>query len=121
MQTTETLRDISDTCEKAAESSAFGSCFRVPFHRTPTRASGRFNIFWALAPSAQRASTTEPLLTFSTSPLPQRAYFGSTSSVPVLYPAACAAFFYLSRSDTAVHSIGLHETIHSCAFLQALS
>src|SRR5436305_2135193 len=52
------------TCEKAAENSAFGSCFRRPFHHTPTRPSGRFNLFLgSSAPSDQRASTAEPLLT----------------------------------------------------------
>ena len=46
------------TCEKAAENSAFGTCFRHPFHHTPTRTSGRFNLFLgSSAPSAQRAST----------------------------------------------------------------
>jgi len=48
------------TCEKAAENGAFGCCFRHPFHHTPTRASGRFNLFLGSgAPSAQRASTAD--------------------------------------------------------------
>src|SRR4051812_32069972 len=42
------------TCEKAAENDAFGSCFRHPFHHTPTRASARFNHFYALARQAPR-------------------------------------------------------------------
>jgi hypothetical protein len=46
------------TCERAAENGAFGSCFRQPFHHSPTRTSGRFNLFLgSSAPSAQRAST----------------------------------------------------------------
>ena len=36
------------TCEKAAENGAFGGCFQHPFHRTQTRASGRFTV--ALGP-----------------------------------------------------------------------
>jgi hypothetical protein len=58
------------TCEKAAENGAFGGCFRHPFHHTPTHTSGRFNPFLgSSAPSAQRASTVETLLTFSISTL----------------------------------------------------
>jgi hypothetical protein len=30
--------------EKAAENGAFGGCFQHPFHRTQTRASGRFTV-----------------------------------------------------------------------------
>ena len=80
------------TYEKVAENGAFGGCFRHPFHHTPTCTSGRFNLFLgSSAPSAQRASTVEPLLTFSTStlthpphlpPFLRGTYFGSTSSVP---------------------------------------
>jgi hypothetical protein len=58
------------TCEMVAENGAFGGCFRHPFHHTPTRTSGRFNLFLgSSAPSAQRVSTVESLLTFSTSTL----------------------------------------------------
>src|SRR5271155_1228168 len=76
------------TCEKAAENGAFGSCFRHPFHHTPTRASGRFNLFLGSgASSAQRASTAEtvahgfdihshsPSPPPPPSPLPQRDLF----------------------------------------------
>jgi hypothetical protein len=86
------IRISLGTCEKAAENGAFGTCFRHPFHRPQTRASGRFNLFLGSgAPSAQRASTAEPLFTFSIStlthpphlpPFLRGTYFGSTSSVP---------------------------------------
>ena len=78
---------ILGTCERAAENSAFGSCFRHPFHRTPTRASARFNLFKALARRAPRESLhrrtrfRHPLsLTLPISPLPQRG--------PILAPRA---------------------------------
>ena len=63
-----------------------------PLSTAPQPASARFNHFLgSSAPSAQRASTAEPLLTFSTStlthplhlpPFLRVTYFGSTSSVP---------------------------------------
>jgi hypothetical protein len=77
------------TCEKAAENGAFGSCFRHPFHRTPTRASGRFNLFLGPgAPSAQRASTAEPLLIFSTSTLTHPSHLPPSLEGPILAPRA---------------------------------
>src|SRR5271155_3002547 len=77
------------TCENAAENDAFGSCFRHPFHHTPTRASGRFNLFLGSgAPSAQRASTAEPLLMFSTSTLTHPPHLPPSSEGPILAPRA---------------------------------
>jgi hypothetical protein len=66
------------TCEKAAENSAFGTCFRHPFHHTPTHASGRFNLF--LGSGAPSASTAETVV--HVFDIHRGTYFGSTSSVP---------------------------------------
>src|SRR2546421_5639127 len=46
------------TCEKMAEKGDFGSCFRVPFHRTPTRK------YVALMPRLMPTSNNHSLLSY---------------------------------------------------------
>jgi hypothetical protein len=75
------------TCEIAAENGAFGGCFQHPFHRTQTRASGRFNLFLG-SDGAKRPESLHRrllLLTFSTSTL---TYPPSSSEGPILAPRA---------------------------------
>jgi hypothetical protein len=45
------------TYEKSAENDTFGSCFRHPFHHTPTHASGRFNLFLGSSPERSHRRT----------------------------------------------------------------
>jgi hypothetical protein len=55
----------------------------------PNPPSGRFNLFLGSgAPSAQRASTAEPLLTFSTSTLTHPLHLPPSSERPILAPQA---------------------------------
>jgi hypothetical protein len=70
------------TCEQAAENSAFGSGFRQLFHHTPTRASGRFNLF--LGSGAPTVAHILDIHSHAPSPPPvlRETYFGSTNSVP---------------------------------------
>jgi hypothetical protein len=88
-----------------------GGCFRHTFHHTPTHRLGRFNLFLgSSAPSAQRASTVELLLTFSTStltlptspPSSEGTYFGSTSSVPKMDS---------SPSTLRIMACGIYRTV----------
>src|SRR5271155_2232054 len=79
------------TCEKAAENGAFGCCFRHPFHHTPTRATGRFNLFFRLwrakrPESLHRRTVAHVFEIHSHSPFPPPLF--PSSEGPILAPRA---------------------------------
>src|SRR5436305_8519295 len=100
------------TCKKVAENGAFGNCFRHPFHQTPTRASGRFDlILVSNAPkrpeSLHRRTVAHVFDIQSYSPSPPPPFlrgtcFGSKSSVPKMD---------FSRSTLRIMARGIHRAV----------
>jgi hypothetical protein len=102
------------TCEREAENGSQSRRFRRPFHRTPTHASGRFNLFLGPRRQACKVSLSlhgRPWVTFSTHspspPLPERPILGSSSSVPKMD---------LSRSTLRVMAGGIYRMLFLSGF-----